>query len=265
MTNILVTIAGDVRAAHLDALRPLAEIAAHTTTEPPTLEAGLNAVVHLTAAQPHIDFAATELYRELIAAGVSAATLARLLAMRTKALTDRLAVSAPAGITVPEVPVGAFKLRDAMSTRAARESLVTAASDLGNTYADALRPLRIVSEGGVPEAATVDAAVEAAMHLRASRRDLQHSLDAVLAALVLGGVKRTVLSDLLGINAATLQRRLLAHPLASARGCDLVRGEDGVWRVERKPIGRYAPKKYVEVDEAMIAAVVDDVVAKASR
>lgn len=99
------------------------------------------------------------------------------------------------------------------------------------------------------------------MHLRRAPRDLQHALDAVLAALVLGGVKRTALAELLGINAATLQRRLLQHPLAQARGCDLVRCDDGIWRVERQPIGRYAPKpKYVEVDDAMMSAAVAEAI-----
>lgn len=265
MTNNLVAATGNVRAVYLAALRPLAEIAAHTTTEPPSIEAGLTAVLHLTAAQPQLDAATTALYRELIAAGVPAAKLARLLAMRTQALTNHLAAQTPGEITVPTVEPGTYKLRDQMSQRAARETLIHAASKLGTAYADALRPLAAVSQGSIPEAATVDAAVEAAMHLRRARRDLQAAVDAVLAALVLGGVKRTALAELLGINPATLQRRLLGHPLAQARGCDLIRDEDGTWRVERQAVGRYAPKQYVEPDDAMIAAVVNDVVAQVSR
>ncbi|WP_078315377.1 hypothetical protein [Mycobacterium sp. D16Q16] len=257
MTNNLVTAAGTVRAVHLDALGPLAAIAAHTTDAPPSIEDGLHAVVHLTAAQPQLDAAVTDLYRELLAAGVPAATLARLLAMRTRALTDRLASPAPAEVAVPEVQPGAFKLRDCMSQRAARETLITAAGDLGGVYADALRPLSAVSQGTVPEAAVTDTTVEAAMHLRRARRDLQGAVDAVLAALVLGGVKRTALSELLGINAATLQRRLLAHPLANARGCDLVTDGDGGWRVERAAVGRYAPRV---LDEAVVQRAIDDAV-----
>lgn len=259
-TNILVTTASNVRAAHLGALRPLAEIAAHTNTEPPSIEAGLDAALHLTAAQPQLDAATTALYRELLSAGVPTATLARLLAMRTNALTDRLTAPVPGEVTVPEVPVGSFKLRDAMSTRAARETLITAAADLGTAYADALRPLSVVSQGAAPEAAVTDATVEAVMHLRRARRDLQHALDAVLAALVLGGVKRTALADLIGVNPATLQRRLMQHPLAGARGCDLVSDGAGTWTVQRQAVGRYAPKQYVEVDQAMLDAAVAEAI-----
>lgn len=237
----IVTAADTVTVAYADALGPLAQIGASPLSDPPTLDVALTAVLHLSSAQPTLDAAVSDLYRELIAAGVSTATLARLLAMRTKALTDRLAAPAPAEVTVPAIPLGAFKSRDAMSTCAARESLINAAANLRATYIDALGPISDMSEGAVPEAATVDAAVEAAMHLRHAQRDLQSAVDAVLACLVLGGVKRTVLSALLGVNMATLQRRLMHLPLAHARGCDLVR-EDGVWRVERQPVGRYAPK-----------------------
>lgn len=257
----IVAAADAVTDAYAAALAPLAEIASHTVSDPPTLETGLTAVLHLTAAQPQLDYATSELYRELLAVGVPAATLARLLAMRTKALTDRLDVPAPAQTAVPTAEPGSYKLRDAMSIRAARETLIRAASDLGTVYADALRPLSVVSEGGVPEAAVIDAAVEAAMHLRAARRDLQTAVDGVLAALVLGGVKKMSLADLLGINPATLQRRLMQHPLAGARGCDLVTDGDGTWTVQRAAVGRYAAKpRYVEVDEAMITAAVADAV-----
>lgn len=262
----IVAAADAVTDAYAAALAPLAEIASHTVTEPPSIEAGLTAVLHLTAAGPQLDAAVTDLYRELIGAGVPAAKLARLLAMRTKALTDRLDVSAPGEVTVPEIEPGSYKLRDAMSQRAARETLIRAAGELGTVYADALRPLSVVSQGGVPEAAVTDAAVEAAMHLRAARAGMQTAVDAVLACLVLGGVKKMSLADLLGINPATLQRRLMQHPLAGARGCDLVTDGDGAWSVQRAAVGRYASKsKYVEVDEAMIAAVVDEVVAQVSR
>lgn len=240
--------------AYGDALGPLETVAA---TAEPTIETGLAAVVYLTAAEVELDTAMTVVYRTLLEAGVPAATLARLLAMRTKALTNRLAGPVPAKTAVPEIPVGSYKLRDAMSSRAARETLIHAAADLGRTYLDALRPLAVVSQGAVPEAATVDAAVEAAMHLRQARRDLQGAVDAVLAALVLGGVKRTALAELLGINAATLQRRLLGHPLAGARGCDLVSDGDGTWTVQRQAVGRYAPRV---LDEAVVQRAVDDAV-----
>lgn len=249
--------------AYGDALAPLETVAA---TEQPSIETGLSAVLHLTAAAPQLDAAMTDVYRELIAAGVPAATLARLLAMRTRALTDRLDAPAPDAVTVPEVPVGSYKLRDQMSTRAARETLATSAADLGRVYLDAIRPLSVVSQGAVPEAATVDTAVEAVMHLRSARRDMQHALDAVLAVLVLGGVKRTVLAQLIGINAATLQRRLLGHPLAGARGCDLVTDGAGTWRVERQAVGRYATRPVEEeVDAAMLEAAVTGAVTETLR
>lgn len=257
----IVAAADAVTDVYAEALAPLAAIAARDIADPPTVESGLDAVLHLTAAQPQLDCATTDLYRELLAAGVPAATLARLLAMRTKAMTDRLDVPAPAQTAVPTAGPGDFKRRDAMSIRASRETLIRAASDLGAVYADALRPLSVVSQGSVPEAAVTDGAVEAAMHLRAARRDLQVAVDGVLAALVLGGVKRMSLAELMRINPATLQRRLLGHPLAQARGCDLIRDEDGVWRVERQPVGRYAPKpKYVAVDQAMPDAAVAEAI-----
>lgn len=263
MTHIadIVATAETITDTYAAALAPLAEIAAHDIADPPTLETGLTAVLHLTVAQPQLDYATAELYRDLLAAGVPAATLARLLAMRTKALTDRLDVPAPGEVTVPEIEPGSYKLRDAMSQRAARETLITAAADLGDAFADALRPLSVVSQGTLPEAAVTDTAVEAAMHLRAARAGMQTAVDAVLAALVLGGVKKMSLADLLGINAATLQRRLMQHPLAGARGCDLVTDGAGGWTVQRQAVGRYAAKpRYVEVDEAMITAAVADAV-----
>lgn len=257
----IVAAADTITVSYADALAPLMEIAAHTVTDPPSIAAGLDAVLHLTAAQPQLDHAVTALYRELLAAGVPAATLARLLAMRTKALTDRLDVPAPGEVTVPTAEPGSYKLRDVMSVRASRETLISAAGDLGDAYADALRPLSVVSQGTLPEAATVDAAVEAAMHLRRARQGLQHAVDGMLAALVLGGVKKMALAELLGINPATLQRRLMQHPLAAARGCDLVTDGAGGWTVQRQAVGRYAAKpRYVEVDEAMITAAVADAV-----
>ncbi|MBE5469569.1 hypothetical protein [Mycobacteroides abscessus] len=263
----LVTAAKAVVAAHLSALGPLAEIASHTVDSPPALDAALTAVLHLHAAAPQLDAAVTDLFRGLLAAGVTEAKLTRLLGMRAgtrerpSTLTARLAARAPASVAVPEIEPGVFTLRDRISVRAARESLISAAFGVGDAYLDALRPISRLSGGGVPDAAVVDVALEAVVHLHRSRKQLTAALDPVLAALVLGGVKRMGLAQALGCHASVLQRRLAAQPLAHARWVDLEEAGDGTWRVEPAAVGRYAPKTVADLEAGfdLEAAIADAV------
>lgn len=263
----IVAAADAITVAYADALGPLAEIAAHTIDSPPALDAALTAVLHLHAAAPQLDAAVTDLFRELVAAGVTETRLARLLGMRAatkerpSTLAARLAAPAPAPADAVEIEPGMFALRDKVSTRAARESLISAAEAARVTYLDALRPISRLSGGAVPDAAVVDVAVEAVVHLHRSRKALSAALDPVLAALVLGGVKRMGLAQALGCHSSVLQRRLAAQPLAHARWIDLEEVGDGTWQVEREPVGRYAPKPAIDLEagldlEAAIAAAV---------
>jgi hypothetical protein len=239
----LVTAAKAITAAHLDALGPLAEIATAPVEHPPTIEGALDAVLHLHTAGPQLDHSVTRLLTRLNGGGISLCKIARLVGLRAKTLDDRIvamAVDEDDTPVLPEITLGDFKRRDRVSTRAARESLITAARDLGRVYTDALRPISLLSQGDTPEAAVVDTALEAAVHLHRSRRSLDDALDPVLACLVLGGVKKMALAEHLGITAPTLQRRLMAQPLASARWADLVEVGDGTWTVQRAEVGRYA-------------------------
>ncbi|UEA25144.1 hypothetical protein LK464_03560 [Mycobacteroides abscessus subsp. abscessus] len=258
-TDAVITAAAAVRTAHLAALRPLAEVAGRTVEHPPTVEAALAAALHLIAARPTLDAAVTELLRDLISAGVRESKLARLLSIRSSTLTDRLAASAPTAVPVPELHYGMFRRKDKVSRRAARESMIAAARDLGRTYAAALRPISTVSQGTVPEAAVVDEALEAVLHLHRSRQQLDAVLDPVLAALVLGGVRRMSLAEGLGVHATTLQRRLAGQPLAHARHADLVDEGDGRWSVVRAEVGRYKPTE--ELDEGLVEAAVAEAIA----
>lgn len=261
-TDRIVAAADGVRAAHLDALRPLAEVAGRTVEAPPTVEAALTAALHLIAAKPALDHTVTELLRVLIDSGISSTKLARLLSIRHSTLTDRLAASAPAAPAVPELHYGMFGRKDKLSIRAARESLIGTATALGQTYAAALRPISTVSQGAVPEAAVVDEALEAVLHLHGSRQQLDAALDAVLAALVLGGVRRMSVAEALGVHPNTLQRRLMSQPLAHARHADLVENGDGTWSVTRAEVGRYKPTEDPDpaVLQAAVAEAITDVV-----
>lgn len=263
----IVATADAITVAYADALGPLSEIAQHKTENPPALDVALAAVLHLHAAGPQLDAAVTELFRELVAAGLTETRLARLLGMRAatkerpSTLAARLAAPAPAPASTAEIEPGMFALRDKISTRAAREALVSAAETARTAYLDALRPISRLSGGGVPDAAAVDVALEAVVHLHRSRKALNAALDPVLAALVLGGVKRMGLAQALGCHASVLQRRLAAQPLAHARWVDLEEVGDGTWRVEREPVGRYAPKTAADLEagfdlEAAIAEAV---------
>lgn len=257
-TNAIIAAADAVRTTHLDALRPLAEVAGRTVEDPPTVEAALTAALHLHAARPTLDAAVTDLLRVLIDAGVRESKLARLLSIRSSTLTDRLAASAPTAVPVPELHYGMFRRKDKMSIRAARESMITAATDLGRTYASALRPISTVSQGSVPEAAVIDEALESVLHLHRSRQQLDAAMDPVLACLVLGGVRRMSLAEGLGVHATTLQRRLAGQPLAHARHVDLVDDGAGKWSVTRAEVGRYKPGE--ELDEALVEAAVAEAI-----
>lgn len=257
-TNAIIAAADAVRTTHLDALRPLAEVAGRTVEDPPTVEAALTAALHLHAARPTLDAAVTDLLRVLIDAGVRESKLARLLSIRSSTLTDRLAAPAPAAPAVPELHLGMFKRKDKVSIRAARESMIGAARDVGRTYAAALRPISVVSQGGVPEAAVVDEALEAVLHLHRSRSALDAALDPVLACLVLGGVRRMSLAEGLGVHATTLQRRLMGQALAHARWADLVDEGEGKWSVARAEVGKYKPTE--ELDEALVEAAVAEAI-----
>ncbi|QHN16537.1 hypothetical protein [Gordonia amarae] len=259
-TSAIIAAADAVRAAHLDALRPLAEIAGRTVTAPPTVEASLAAALHLIAAKPALDHAVTDLLRELVTAGISSTKLARLMSIRHSTLTARLDAPAPESPTTAELHLGMFKRKDKVSIRAARESMIAAARSLGRTYASALRRISTVSQGSVPEAAVVDEAVEAVLHLHRSRQQLDAALDPVLAALVLGGVRRMSLAEALGVHPNTLQRRLAGQPLAHARHADLVDEGEGKWSVARAEVGRYKPTD-PELDEALVEAAVAEAIA----
>lgn len=258
----LVTAAEIVTTAYADALAPLMRIAARNVEHPPTIEDGLAAVAYLHAA------AATELDRtvrlllieQLYGGEVKLRKLARLLGVRKDLLEKKLfdfdSWPKQEPVQAPEIRPGMFADRDKVCTRCARESLIAAAGNLGDAYADALRPLSVLSQGGVPEAATADAALEAAQHLHRSRKALDAALDPVLAALVLGGVKKLVLAEVLDCHPHTLQRRLLDQPLAHARHADLIDEGDGTWRVERAAVGRYAAKDDDFDIEAAVASAV---------
>ncbi|WP_071289773.1 hypothetical protein [Mycolicibacterium llatzerense] len=237
----IAAAADTVTTIYAAALAPLVDIAARTPDDPPALDTAVNAVGWLVTCGPQLDHAVSHLLGRLRGAGVSADRLRRLLGVRPETLNARLgAAPDPAAPTAVSSRVGMFTDRDKVSVRAARESLITAAGDLIGTYADALRPLSRLSEGAVPEAATVEATLEAVAVLHGSRRDLDAALDLVLACLVLGGVKRMSLAEVLEIAPSTLQKRLSTHPLARARGCDLVQLEDGTWGVQRAAVGRWA-------------------------
>ncbi|RIS51921.1 hypothetical protein [Mycobacteroides abscessus] len=257
-TNALVAAADAVRTTHLAALRPLAEVAGRTVAAPPTVEAALAAALHLIAARPTLDAAVTDLLRELVTAGISSTKLARLMSIRHSSLTARLDAPAPESPTTAEVHFGMFRRKDKVSIRAARESLIGAARDLGRTYAAALRPVSTVSQGSVPEAAVIDAALEAVLHLHRSRAALDAALDPVLAALVLGGVRRMSLAEALDVHPNTLQRRLMGQPLAHARWADLRDEGEGRWSVARAEVGRYKPGE--ELDEALVEAAVAEAI-----
>lgn len=255
-TNAAIVATADrVVTAHADALAPLTAVGRHTVEHPPTVEASLTAALHLIAARPVLDHTVTELLRELIAAGISSTKLARLLSIRHSTLTDRLAASAPAAAPESELHLGMFKRKDKVSIRAARESMIGAARSLGRTYASALRPISTVSEGAVPEAAVIDAALEAVLHLHRSRAALDAALDPVLAALVLGGVRRMSVAEALGVHPNTLQRRLMGQPLAHARHADLVDEGEGRWSVTPAEVGRYKAAD-PELDPAVVQAAV---------
>lgn len=242
-TAPLVTAADTVCTAYADSLAPLMRIAARSVEHPPTIESGLAAVAHLcAAADTELDRTVRLLLIELHGSGVKLPKLARLLGVRAANLEKTLFNfdTWPTAAPTPEISSGMFTHRDKVSTRAARESLITAAGAAGDAYADALRPLSRLSEGGVPAPATVDAALEAVVHLHRSRKQLDAALDPVLACLVLGGVKKLAIAEVLGCHAHTLQRRLTDQPLAHARHVDLVDGGDGTWSVERAAVGRYA-------------------------
>lgn len=258
-TDRIIAAADTVVTTHADALQPLTAIGARTVAAPPTVEDALAAALHLIAARPVLDASVTDLLRELISAGISSTKLARLLSIRHSSLTARLDAPAPSAPAVPELHLGMFKRKDKVSIRAARESMIGAARSLGRTYAAALRPISTVSQGAVPEAAVVDEAVEAVLHLHRSRQQLDAALDPILAALVLGGVRRMSLAEGLGVHATTLQRRLAGQPLAHARWADLVENGDGTWSVTRAKVGRYAPAE--ELDPALVEAAVAEAIA----
>lgn len=257
-TNAIIAAADAVRTTHLAALRPLAEVAGRSISAPPTVEDTLAAALHLIASKPALDAAVTDLLRKLIDAGISSTKLARLMSIRHSSLTARLDAPAPAAPAVPELHYGMFRPKDKVSRRAARESMIAAARDLGQAYASALRPISTVSQAAVPEAAVVDAALEAVLHLHGSRQQLDAALDPILAALVLGGVRRMSLAEELGVHPNTLQRRLIDQPLAHARWADLIDEGSGRWSVVRAEVGRYKPTE--EPDEALVADAVNEAV-----
>ncbi|MFV1360723.1 hypothetical protein [Mycolicibacterium fortuitum] len=259
----IVTAADAVVHAHSDALQPLAAVGRRTVENPPTVEDALAAALHLIDAKPALDHAVTDLLRVLIDTGVRESKLARLLSIRKSTLDTRLDAPAPSAPAVPELHYGMFGRKDKVSRRAARESMIGAARDLGRAYASALRPISTVSQGAVPAAATVDAALEAVLHLHGSRAALDAALDPILACLVLGGVRRMALAEALDVHATTLQRRLAGQPLAHARWADLVENGDGTWSVTRAEVGRYAPAE--ELDEALVEAAVNDAITGAAE
>lgn len=257
-TDRIVAAADTVVTTHADALQPLTAIGARTVATPPTVEDALTAALHLIAARPVLDASVTDLLRELISAGISSTKLARLMSIRHSTLTDRLAASAPTAVPVPELHYGMFRRKDRLSVRASRESMIGAATALGQTYASALRPISTVSQGTVPEAATVDAALEAVLHLHGARVALDAAMDPVLACLVLGGVRRMSLAEALGVRPHTVQRRLMSQPLAHARHADLIENGDGTWSVVRAEVGKYKPGE--ELDNALVEAAVNEAI-----
>ncbi|QZT56242.1 hypothetical protein [Mycolicibacterium austroafricanum] len=258
-TNAAIIAAADaVVHAHADALEPLTAVGRRTVEHPPTVEDALAAALHLIGAKPALDHAVTDLLRELVTAGISSTKLARLMSIRHSSLTARLDALASSAPAVPELHYGMFGRKDKVSRRAARESTIAAARDLGRTYASALRPISTVSQGAVPEAAVVDEALEAALHLHRSRSALDAALDPILAALVLGGVRRMSLAEALDVHPNTLQRRLMSQPLAHARHADLVDEGEGKWSVARAEVGKYKPTE--ELDEALVEAAVNEAI-----
>lgn len=240
-TTRIVAAADVITNAYAAALAPFVDIAGHTKDDPPALDTAVNAVGWLITCGPQLDRAVSLLLGRLNGAGVSRDRIRRLLGVRLETLNSRLgALPNPVNPTAVSSRVGMFTDRDQVSVRAARESLITAAQELVRTYADALRPLSALSEGAVPEAATVEAAMEGVAVLHRARRDLDIALDRVLACLVLGGVKRMGLAEVVGVVPSTLQKRLATQPFARARGCDLTRVEDGTWTVSREAVGRWA-------------------------
>lgn len=257
-TDRIIAAADAVVHTHADALAPLTAVGRRTVEHPAAVEDALAAALHLIAAKPVLDAAVTDLLRVLIDSGISSTKLARLMSIRHSSLTARLDAPAPSAPAVPELHLGMFKRKDKVSIRAARESMIGAARSLGRTYASALRPISTVSQGGVPEAAVVDEALEAVLHLHRSRSALDAALDPVLACLVLGGVRRMSLAEGLGVHATTLQRRLAGQPLAHARHVDLVDDGAGKWSVTRAEVGRYKPTE--ELDEALVEAAVAEAI-----
>lgn len=258
-TDRIIAAADAVVTTHADALSPLTATGRRTIDSPPTVEDALAAALHLIGAKPALDAAVTDLLCVLIDSGISSTKLARLMSIRHSSLTARLDAPAPSAPAVPELHYGMFGRKDKTSLRAARETLIGAARDLGKTYASALRPLSTVSQGTLPEAAVIDAALEAVLHLHRSRQQLDAALDPVLAALVLGGVRRMSLAEALGVHPNTLQRRLMGQALAHARHADLRDEGNGKWSVVRAEVGRYKPTD-PELDKALVAAAVAEAV-----
>ncbi|SIN36450.1 hypothetical protein [Mycobacteroides abscessus] len=258
ITAAIIAAADAVVTTHADALQPLTTIGTRSISVPPTVEDALAAALHLITARPTLDAAVTDLLRVLVNAGITQSTVARLMNIRRSTLTTRLTAPTSAAPTAAEVHFGMFRPKDRLSVRAARESMIGAAAELGRTYAVALRPISTVSQGLVPEAATVDAALEAVLHLHASRTALDAALDRVLACLVLGGVRRMSLAEALDVHPNTLQRRLMSEPFAHARHADLVDEGEGKWSVTRAEVGRYKPGE--EPDEALVEAAVAEAI-----
>jgi hypothetical protein len=125
--------------------------------------------------------------------------------------------------------------RDPVSTAASREALIGLAGRVVAAHVAALEPLSAIAQRTPQHPPRIEAGVEALLHLHAARAEIDAAISGLLGALVLGGVRRGVLARLLGVREATLQRRLITQPLASARGGDLTRdpAAPGGWRVVR--------------------------------
>lgn len=123
--------------------------------------------------------------------------------------------------------------RDATSQRAYAESVAPAAMRILRELDDASKQLQAIAAGSSETAVDARTALAAVLELDRAMSSVESAVDGYLAVCVLGGLTPGAASRGLNVRPSTLARRLAAHPLAAARGRDLVRGPDGTWSVHR--------------------------------
>ncbi|RDH11470.1 hypothetical protein [Tsukamurella pulmonis] len=122
--------------------------------------------------------------------------------------------------------------RDATSRRAFAESIAPAAMRILRELDEASQQLQAIAAGNADTAPDPRTSLAAVLELDRAMSSVESAVDAYIAVCVLGGLTPGAASRGLNVRPSTLARRLAAHPLAAARGRDLVRA-DGTWSVHR--------------------------------